>query len=282
MQIQRNNKVLLTVLLSLILLVPLMSAATVIVKPVTNTNSTGTMNVTVTTALSSAGKYLNLTCWEDPLGGTAYVFWFKITNTSASQTWFSSPVQSISAFSDKLTYKAICGVQGDTSENSSAVTGIGIDNTAPVVSVSFMLDRVGAGNTQELTWASSDATSGLTSTLVTLSSPNSDKCPDQTWTTSSGTNVQMATEGGVANCVGTWTATISGTDKAGNVGTTTATYTAEDSSGKKLGSLDSLGSTLGTDTTAASQTAKKGISPIWLIGGAVAIYFIFFNKKKGK
>lgn len=279
---QNNKKILLTVLLSFVFLLATMSftmAATTIVKPVTNTNYTGTVNVTVTTAQANVG---NVTCWYDPLGGTAYVYWLRIQNTSAGQTWFSNPTVSISALADKLTYKVICGVFNPANsnvENSTAVTNIGFDNTAPVVTLSLLSEKLNAGNTQEITWTSSDATAGLTSTSVTATSPDTDNCPVQTWTTATGTHVQIATDGGVASCTGTWTVLVTATDKAGNIGTSTATFTMEDVAGKRVGYLDSLGSTLGTDTTGATG-AKKGISPIVLIIAGIIIYFLFFSKKR--
>lgn len=273
----QNKKVLLAVLLSFVLLaaLPLMSAAVTVVKPVTSTNYSTTMNVTVTTGyLDWAGKYINVTCWYNATGTPATPL-VTITNTSVNQTWFSNAAVDISAITEGLNYSVICGARNGTAAfdvNSTAVLKVGIDNTDPVVTIEASKPSIGVGNTQEITWTSSDAMTGLSSTLVTVSSPNSDRCADQTWTTASGTSVAIVTEGGVADCSGTWTATILATDKAGNTETTSATWQASDN-GAKAGYLQ------GTSATDESE----GLSPIvvFIIAG-IAIYFLFFRKKKAK
>jgi hypothetical protein len=282
-KIMQNKKILFGVLLVFMLVaLPMLSAATTIVKPVTSTNYTGTMNVTVTTALSSAGKYKNMTCWEDPLGGTAYVYWFQITNTSAGQNWFSSPTQDISSFSEKTTYKVICGIQGDTSENSSAVTFIGIDSSAPVLTLTLDKSSISPDNTETITWSSSDATVGLTSTNITVTSPDSNRCDTQSSADASGTMV--LSNSSMTGCKGTYTVLLTATDTAGNIATSTQTFRVIDAG--YTGSSSSSSSTSGVTASSGSilGNAEGGISTnvIVLIIGAIAVYFIFFKKKKGK
>lgn len=275
---QNKNKLLLAIFLSVVMFaaLPLMSAATTIVKPVTNTNYSGTMNVTVTTAIvGTDGGSLNVTCWYNESGGTPYKPFVTIQNTSAAQTWFSNSAVDISSWSDAITYSVICGAIGDTAENSSATTKIGIDNTDPVVTLSVAKPSIDEGNTQTITWTSTDALLGY-STLVTVASPSSsDKCADQTWTDTSGTDVRIATDGGVTECDGTWTVTITSTDTAGNVGTTSTTYSVE-SVGWSVGQMG-----VGMQQTVA-EPEKKGSPIVWLAIAGIAVYFIFFRKKKGK
>lgn len=272
---QNKNKLLLAIFLSVVMFaaLPLMSAATTIVKPVTNTNYSGTMNVTVTTAATA----YNVSCWYNTTGTPAVQF-VTIQNTSAGQTWFSNSAVDISAFADSTNYSIICGVRNLTNaitENSTAVTKVGIDNTDPVVTLSVAKPSIDEGNTQTITWTSTDALLGY-STLVTVASPSSsDKCADQTWTDTSGTDVRIATDGGVTECDGTWTVTITSTDTAGNVGTTSTTYSVE-SVGWSVGQMG-----VGMQQTVA-EPEKKGSPIVWLAIAGIAVYFIFFRKKKGK
>ena len=288
----QNKKVLLTILSSFILLaaLPLMSAATAITSPIASTNYTGTMNVTVTTAVIDTG---NVTCWYNatgtPTGGSLLAI---IQNTSVGQTLFTNPIVDISSITDSVNYSIVCGADNGantTYENSTAVIYVGIDNTDPLATITLSRPSVGTGNTLDITWTSSDATSGLTSTLVTFTSPNTDNCPVQTWSTASGTDTLSGSE--ETGCTGENTVTVLATDTAGNTKTATVTFNVDEAGMASTGANTLGGSEISgfqiTDFSIFGDNGKLGNTNIpanlvaWIVI-AIIVYFLFFNKKKRK
>ena len=209
--------------LLLIMCVGMASAATTIDSPIVSTNYSGTINITVTTAVEVVGEFLNITCWYDTAGSTPDTYMTQVTNASAAQTLFTDATFSISGLDDGTTYSIICGTQNGTSsfdENSSATNYVGIDNTVPVISV----DRAGAAYIDYMTSISiscsaTDATTSVSSTTRTLTKPSG-----ETVTT---TTSPYTFSGGDLNEIGKYTFTCSATDNPGNTNSDTVTFTVQ-------------------------------------------------------
>jgi hypothetical protein len=204
------------IVLSLVFALPAVMAATTLNVPVSGTNYT-TITFNCSTAVANA---LNATIFYNASGGTAGTVLGTIVNDTASDTDFTQLI-SIEALSDTLTYNFSCYVDsGVAQESSSGVTSVGVDNTAPTYTFSLLKSKLNTGRTQEITWTSADATSGVETVNASIVTPNNDRCSNQEWSATSGTNQQFLN----TNCEGTYTATLSITDNAGNTASTSPTF----------------------------------------------------------
>lgn len=258
------------VALSLLLASPFVMAAAELVSPVAGTNQSTTMifNCTQSSDLPDA---LNATLGYNASGGAVGTYTGVVVNDTADDQEFYSAAFSISSLSDATTYNVTCKLDNGTATVESPGVLMAIDNTDPSVSLSLKSSSMSTGRTQELTWSSSDATTGLASVTVSVTSPNSDKCSTETWTDESGTSVQVTD----TSCVGTYTVTITATDEAGNSATSTETFKASypgESNGNLGTNFFKTSSEGGEDGTGSPKTA------IVIIIAIIVIYF--FTRKK--
>lgn len=147
---------------------------------------------------------------------------------------------------------------------SSAFT---VDDTNPVVSVAVSETRISQRRLNTITWSATDATSGISSTSVTVVSPDTVACPTLTYTTATGT--QTISEEKTA-CNGDYTVTLTTTDYAGNSNTASTTFKVTTPDGKFIGekSLQPIGE---------EDTGSKKLFAVIAI--AIIAYFVFIRKK---
>lgn len=248
---------------ALVMILPMISAASTLTSPVTGGNYTGTINLTCTTNLANP---LNVSFYYNASGGVAtYATKLAtVVNTSAGQTVFTSPVQSISALTDGATYNFTCtAVNSSADMNSTGVALVTIDNTKPVVSISTDVPQISLKRPITLTWSDTDAIS-LYSTAVSLVSPDTNKCATLSYTTSTGTHLYQDDQ---TNCAGTWTATITGTDYAGNTKSASTTFDVTTPDGKFIGDK-------------SLQPYSSSSNNSWILIVVVIIIIILLVRKK--
>lgn len=240
MKMETNKYTGIGVLFLLALLVcPMISATTAIVAPVDNGNYTGTVSVNVTTDVAHA---LNVTCLYNSAGGVATTTFIEIVNTTTSQTVFTGTVD-VAAYTDTATYNISCTANGDTTEVATAVTGITIDNTDPVVTLEVIFDdmTVSSGSVIDYKCAIADAIDSGTTNVFTVTNPSS-TVTSLTVDSSNFLNFVDTSEAGdyVFSCAGT--------DYTGNSATSTATVT-----------IDELG------RATVTQTSSDSNNTMWII-----------------
>ena len=218
---QKTEKIFVGLLLAMVFIIPGVMATTTLNVPVTGTNyTTLTVNCTTDDVTATDVEY-NVSIYYNVSGGATGTLLNTITNTSADQTEFTAS-PSIEALADGTSYNMSCYADNGTDQAWSAgVVSVGIDNTAPTYTFVFSKpDRADyKASTQYLTWTTADATSGVETVAVSVTSPNTDTCPTQSWTSTSGTNEQIDLD-----CAGTYTGEMTITDNAGNSVTTTDTF----------------------------------------------------------
>lgn len=212
-----NRAILIGLLMAMCLVIPSVMATTTLNVPVTGTNYT-TINFNCTTDIPVAH---NASIYYNASGGAAGTLLGTIHNDTADDTDFTGSL-SIESLTDGLTYNFTCTITNSTAdtETSAGVENVGIDNTNPTYT--FELLKSTSANykgTQELTWTTLDATSGVETVSVSVTSPNTDTCPTQSWSTTSGTNEKV-----LLDCTGTYTASMTVTDNAGNSISTEDTF----------------------------------------------------------
>lgn len=238
-------------LMSFIFALAVVSSASTMNVPVTNTNyTTLTFNCTTTTA--ECGACLNASIYYNAAGGATGTYLSVIANDSVADVDFTSAI-SIEALSDALTYNFTCRMFNATSNvvNSTSVNSVGIDNTKPVISV----ERTGSSwvdymTSKEIKCSATDATAGVSSTTRTLAKPSA-----KTVTASAS---PYTFTGGDLNELGTYTFTCSATDSASNSDSSTVTFVVQ--------SDDDQTSQTGTDTTDDSNQSQNNSSTLmWLL-----------------
>lgn len=273
---QKKEGMLLVLALCLLSTMPFIFATTTLNVPVTGYNYTAiTFNCT-----TDVPNPLNISIYYNSTAGKTGAFLGKISNTSAAQKDFTSSI-SIEALSDTLTYNMTCYADNGTAqEYSVAVSKIGIDNTKPALSLSASTTSLDLNGLLKLTWSVSDATSGLASNSLTLTSPNSETCPTQTYTATSAT--EQTVDATALGCPGTYTATLTATDKAGNTDTTTQSITLN--AGGSLGGMGtSAGSGVSVETGVISGPggkAKLDSQTIAIIVIIILVVYFGLIKKK--
>jgi len=255
---KQNIAITLVLALAMMMVLPMISAATVMVSPGAAGNYSGTMLVNVTTAVTNA---LSANCTYNLSGGPATVSLVNITNTSTSQTVFSSSVN-VASFTGASTYNITCTVTGGTTEVVSR-TGVTIDNTNPVVSVSADQAQISTKRPITFTWSATDT--NLYTTVGTLVSPDTTKCP--TITLNAGSSGTQTIQDEYTDCAGTWTGTLVATDYAGNSNTATVEFRVTSPDGKFIGekSLESY-----------NEKDSNG----WLIVAVIVIILVLWARKK--
>ncbi len=138
------------------------SATTTIVRPVASGNYSATMIVNVTTDLANA---MNVTIYYNASGGavgTSNVL-VVILNDSASDTQFYNASVSIAGLTDgTYNFTAMTTNLTGSTQTSTGVASVKVDNTAPVAMLSSFVSLVNYGNY-------SDASTGLILINVTVS-----------------------------------------------------------------------------------------------------------------
>jgi len=212
----QNKALIFTILIAITLVAPSVMAATTLSVPVAGTNYT-TLTWECTTGINSTTNDNNVTIYYNVSGGATGTLLELKANTSADQSDFSSTI-SIESLSDALTYNFTCYADNGTDQEwSTSNAKVGIDNTDPTYT--FVLTKPSRANfkgTQRLSWTTADATSGVETVAVTVTSPNTDTCTTQSWSTTSGSDTEVKLD-----CAGDYTAAMTVTDNAGNSVTTT-------------------------------------------------------------
>jgi len=222
---QKNKNVLIALIAVFILAVfpMVLAAATTMTTPITGGNYTTTVSVAITTDATSVVNMSNVSCYYNVTGGavelnSTYKL-VEILNTTADQTSFTG---SGAVTTEGHLYNITCFIFNDTTLNKTiSVTAVTIDGTDPIPTLSQEVSTVNMYGVQKLTWSSTDATSEVESTSVTLTSPNTALCPTQTWTDSSATNYLIPDQ--YLACAGTYTVAMTVTDFSGNSASATST-----------------------------------------------------------
>jgi len=226
-----NKKIILGImtLLCLCSVVSIVSAGTADVAPslnipVVNNNYTTSiiLSCNVGTTNESSGEVFNATFWRSAsTGGAAETKIATENNISADMYQNITYVYDISSVTDSATYNFTCEVRNTTdSINSSGIYPVTLDSADPtytfVLAKSNQADYKGL---QTLTWTTADATAGVRRVSVSVASPNSDLCANQSWTSTSEADKTIDLD-----CTGTYTAYLSVIDDAGNTATTSDSF----------------------------------------------------------
>ena len=240
--------------LLLLMCVSIASAAVAMTVPVTRTNYT---TITFTCTKDADDSPRNATLAYIIYNTTTETVLGTIVNDSADETSFASALISIEDLPDGLTYNFTCRVGNATDNISSApITSVGIDNTAPVISV----DRAGTAYIDYMTSVSiscsaTDATSGVSSTTRTLTKPS-----DETVVV---TDTPHTFTGGDLNELSKYTFTCLATDDASNSNSDTVTFTVQTDEDVIIDDVDDKG-----------EIVTSNILLILLIMGVAAIVVI--------
>lgn len=217
-----NKGILLSLILGIFLFsLMLVSGATTLNVPVTNTNYT-TITFNCTTTLPNA---LNVSIKYNATGGATGTTLGSIINTSAGQTTFTSSSISIEALADALTYNFTCTAYNTTSNLLSAgVSSVGIDNTAPTLATTTDQSTGHQRDIIGLNWSCTDATAGVSTTSIVLTANGDAGCTisgTTSWSTATGSQSLATTQ---TQCAGLYTVTSSCTDTASNSATDSDTF----------------------------------------------------------
>ena len=150
------------ILCTIMTLMTLVLATTTITSPVEGGNYSGTVNLTVTTALSP----YNCSFWYSSDGSPAITLMVAITNESEDDVALSDGTFDISEFTDAVTYNisANCTV-GDTGETAEAVN-VSFDNTDPSITLTKDYSKINLHRILKYSTSISDATVGLSGNEV--------------------------------------------------------------------------------------------------------------------
>lgn len=254
MTLKMKKKILLftTLIVMSMFLISIASATSTIVKPVAGGNYSTTMVLNCSTDVAAA---LNATFYYNASGGAATTVLATITNATADATSFYSASQSIAALSDLRTYNFTCVVNNASSvlQSSTQVKAIIVDNTDAVVNITATETSAEMYKDIHLAWASSDATSGLTSTSVSVTAAGEGGCNLLSAISYTDASGSVTLSGDNTRCMGTYTATITGIDYAGNSVSTTDTFTIK----HPEGSIITIPA--GSSITSSGQVTKPNI-----------------------
>ena len=275
-----NKKIMLLIpiLLGIMFVMPLMSAAVaVFTSPATNTNHTSAISVIVT-YVNSTGN--NIT---SPLSANTNFYY----NSSASATWTAvtcgsavitnttySCTIAITAITDRKNFglNVTLGNASFYNASSATVQPLAVDDTAPVVSLSLETQNMNTRDSLLIQWTSSDATIGLSNTVASITSPDSQKCALINYTDANGRYALVDEQ---TKCSGTYTVNVTATDYAGNTATSVSTFEASLSGLSKTGS-NTLGGAGQSSFSQGSEinAAKKNFLPLGESETNVAIILI--------
>jgi len=267
-----NNKKLLTIVFTIVLAVPFMMAATTMNLPANKANVTSPMTLNCTTAILEA---LNATVYYNASGGISQALTGGVlTNGSAADTDFTGSITT-SSLTDGADYNMTCYTCNASVCDGFAVNkSITIDNTDPAVSLTLLKSKLTENRVQELTWATSDVTTGLLSTKVGITTPNAEECAIQNWTDTSKTSEQFIT----TKCVGTYTVRVVSTDYAGNSGSSTSTFKVTHAGGALGSGSGSSSASAGTFSLFGGGDSKINTKAIVIIIAIIAGFYLLRKK----
>lgn len=205
------------VFLFLLMFMGIASATVTMLIPVTTINYT-TLTVNCTMVDADLKEAMNMTVYYDDAAGIPdTTLGALIPNTSKSQVSFAA-TRNIESLDDGLLYNFTCVFWNDTEQkNSTYVAVVGIDNTAPVISV----DRSGVAYIDYMTSVSLSCTATDATTTVDTYTRTLTKPSTETVTTSSSPHTFT---GGDLNELGSYTFTCNAEDNAGNTNNDTVTF----------------------------------------------------------
>lgn len=266
-----SNKIALIILamFGVMLAMPTVSAAIAWSTPVAGSNHSSDISLAVT--------FINVTDITDPVSANTTLY--HNSSGSWASVAFTSFAQDGTTVTGTLAITAIADIQGVslnmTLGNDTLVDGgvvvslITIDDTNPSVPrPTTTHERITQGNTLDISWGTvTDATSGLDTITTTITSPNTEKCATQTFSTTSGTTQYSGND--ETGCVGKYTVLTTATDFAGNSLTGTRTFNVDAVGTTKVGSA--LGKKIAPD--------GAGTPPIVFIIVIIIIFFIIRSRK---
>lgn len=223
--------------LAMIFAMAFVSAVSTLDTPVTGGNYTKSLTVSLTVAqFGLPGNATNVTCFYNASGGSTEkgTVLVAIANTTAAQTAWSSTA---TLTTETSTYNVSCRISNVTTVNTTLyASGITIDGTNPVVSITRDVPQISQKGLENLVWSSTDT--NLYTTAVSVVSPDTSLCPTLSYTdaVSSRQLINQQTQ-----CAGTYTATITGTDYSGNSATDSTTWIVNIPDGKFMGASSNVG-----------------------------------------
>lgn len=271
------NKFILTILvLSMFLVTPMVMAA-VNISGVTTLNNYTTVTFACAKLVADAPQnatlaYIYYNASGGPVSATATKLGSAVANDSRDDLYFTG-FSDVSGLTDGLTYNFTC-VIGNATNNATAiaVSSVGIDNTAPTKTLSWDKPSVVMGSPQEISWTTSDATSGISSVSVTITSENTDLCPTTTYTDEDFTAKQFLD----TDCDGTYTVLLTATDTAGNIATEEETFDVLVPGASIAGGLGSdLASGIGKTTDTKGNNTQAIVLVVVIV---IVIYFLIRKK----
>ena len=197
-------------ILSLLLMIPMFSAAVAMNLPTANTNHSGTITFNCTkVGTDSPANATALWIKYNASGGATSVVLTTITNTSANWLGAQSSV-SVASLSDAATYNFSCYFYNTTANSTQpSKAGITVDNTDPVVVEDVGSNPIEPMDPLVLTCSCADALDTLASLSRTIIKPST-----ATVTVSSS---PYTARGSDVNVMGRYTWNCSCIDNAGNI-----------------------------------------------------------------
>lgn len=238
MKKQINKKIyLLPIVILMTLMTFVLVGATIELNvPVTNTNYT-TITFNCTQADGDIKNSLNASIYYNASGGDTGTYLGKIDNDTANDLDFTNSI-SIESLSDALTYNFTCMLDNGTDQTYSVGIGsVGIDNTAPSISLTTDYSEVNQNRYFKYTTSLSDATSGLDGTeTCSITDPLS----DETSVSTSASDVFWKD----TSTKGDYVLECSSTDTAGNTNSDSVTVEVK-ILGKPIERKDEIGNIFG-------------------------------------
>lgn len=256
---KKDISFLLLIVMITLAITPFMSADTQLFTPVSNSNLSGSVLFSCNTTM---GNVVNMSIVQN-LSGTFSYIGSNVSNTTAGQTSFNQTI-STSAFTDSSAYTFYCVAYNVTAlfENSTMNTGITVDNTAPVCSVSLAYPYIDYQGVQIITWSVTDSL-GLVTNTQTITAPSSAGNLAYTVANSSSTTIK----GTQTAYSGNWNASSYGVDRSGNTCSASKAFSSVVPNGNVQ------------TTTGTSGTTPVNTRTLLIIGG-IALLAYFLLKKK--
>ena len=280
-----NKKVMLLIpiLIGVMFVLPLLSAAVAVVAPATGANLSGSFLVNC--------SYINGTDLTSPNAASTSFYFVNGTgseNLFLTRTGFT--VTSTNVYATLTTADAVgegagavkCSLGNATSPRfANASSGaLTIDDVAPVIVLSLETENLATRDSILIKWT----VTGASTVNTTITSPDAGRCPTKTYTD---VNAQYAIADDATACSGIYTVRVTAVDATGNVATAVKTFKAGTSGLSKTGS-----NTLGGDTTSSFSQGQEINSvgsanlPLGQTGTNIAILvilagglYLFFKKK---
>lgn len=261
---EKNEKkiaIVFSVVLTLLLVIPFMDAAALTVTmgaPANYTNASTSFSYSCTT---SAAAVRNITVYANSSAGVMNALQV-FTNVSALQTKWNGTV-SIQAADDGSNQNISCYANNGTATAYTSETGswhVRLDSTNPSCNISVAHGNIAYKGLQSVIWASSDVTARRL-TSVDVNGPGRQ-------TTMQSTEASRTLEMGSneTGYIGSWTANMTVTDWSGNSCTASTTFKSYLPDGEDEEAL------------AAESEKAQNNKVLWLLIGAVVLYFMFKKK----